>query len=73
MNEELKRFCLYTDLKELYKDTLPEIDKFRDKLADYRYENSQRAQMIQGFDVNLALKASKVELNEINSQKIDKF
>lgn len=50
MVEELKRFCLYTDLKELYADTLPEIDRFREKLADFRYENSQRTAMIQRFD-----------------------
>jgi vacuolar-type H+-ATPase subunit I/STV1 len=55
-----KRYALYNDLRDLYKQTLPEIKKFEDRLHNYHTQQDKQNEVLRRFDEVLAEKGNRM-------------
>ena len=73
IEKEFQRYSLYEDLKDLRNECIPEIDKFYEELQAQKRQNGVNAEMIQRFDEVILHKASKIDLNEVDGRKMEKY
>ncbi|CDW89243.1 UNKNOWN [Stylonychia lemnae] len=60
-----RKFCKFDDLKDLYNKTVPEIQKFEQKIIDFTQEMEKSRIMIRRFDEVISEKASKLNIKEV--------
>jgi hypothetical protein len=60
-----RKYCKFDDLKDLYSKTVPEIQKFEQKIIDFTQEMEKNKFMIRRFDEVLSEKASKLNIKEV--------
>ena len=57
----MDKYCLYTDLKELYGKVMPAIKSFEDKLIEYDEKHLRNEEIIRGYDEVMSTKAGKTD------------
>ena len=57
--QHFQRFAEYSDLKDLYSKTIPELAKFEQKIIDFQTDSDKMHLVISRFDEHLTKKASK--------------
>eukprot|EP00347_Sterkiella_histriomuscorum_P005859 403355004 len=60
-----KRFCKFDDMKDLYQKTVPEIQKFEQKLIDFTQDMEKNQFIVRRFDEIISDKASKMNIKEV--------
>lgn len=63
--QNFERYALYEDLKDLYSKTVPEIQRFEDRLIRFALEVEQAQIIVRRFDEVLNEKASRLDLKEL--------
>lgn len=66
--KNFQNYAEYTDLKDLYAKTLPELRKFEDRLQVFQAEQLKTQTIIARFDEVLGDKASKQSIREIHAK-----
>ena len=63
--DNFKKYSRYDDLKDLYSKTIPEIEKFEEKIIDYNLELEKIHIILRRFDEIMSEKASKLNIKEV--------
>ena len=71
IQEELKEYCHYTDLKELYNKVMPNLAKFEKRIQEIYNEFEQVKQLVERMDEIVAHKVNKVAFDDLSHRLHD--
>ena len=68
-----QRFAEYSDLKDLYNKCIPKLVKYEQVMEDFEANYTKLHDVIKRFDICLTQKASKIQLDELETRWLEEF